>query len=224
MGVSRVRFLATVAIVGLVGAFAAVPATARAQERTAEHALTPDDTARLLRGETITREQTLERGTARYVGGVTYTLLDATPEEVSDLLDDVASYARVLPKTKTAALVGRNGPDMFVELHQGNAFVDTAYTIRMRRSPTPNEMRFWLDPTKPHGIEDAWGFFRYEPVTDASGATKVLLTYGVLVDLGPGIVRDLFEARVRGALLGVPERVRAYLTSGGARQLAHHTR
>ena len=217
MGLSRV--LATAAMVGVLGVFAATPA--RAQAPAPESALTPDDTARLLRGETVTREQTLERGGSRYVGGVTYTLLDATPDEVSGLLDDVAAYARVLPKTKTATLVGRNGPDMFVELHQGNAFVDTAYTIRLRRSPTPNEMRFWLDPTKPHGIEDAWGFFRYEPVVDASGATKVLLTYGVLVDLGAGLVRDLFEERVRLALLGVPERVRAYLTNGATRQLAH---
>jgi hypothetical protein len=205
------RSLTFLVLVGL-GLCAATPARAES--------LGADETARLLRGETVTREQTVERGSERYVGGVTYTLLDATTEEVSDLLDDVSAYARVLPKTKTATLVGRNGPDTFVELHQGNAFVDTSYTIRLRRSPSPNELRFWLDPTKPHAIENAWGFFRYEPFIDASGAPKVLLTYGVLVDLGPGIVRDLFEERVRGAMLAVPARVRTYLTSGAGRRVA----
>jgi len=204
------------AIVGIVtlalGLLTAAPAHAEG--------LAADETARLMRGETITREQTIERGGSRYVGGVTYTVLDATPEELSDLFDDVSAYARVLPKTKKATLIGKNGPDTFVELHQGNAFVDTSYTIRLRRSPTPNELRFWLDPTKPHSIDNAWGFFRYEPMTDATGAPKVLLTYGVLVDLGPGIVRDLFEERVRGAMLTVPARVRTYLTTGAARRVA----
>jgi hypothetical protein len=205
------RSIASVVFVGL-GLLAAAPARA--------DGLGADETARLLRGETVTREQTVQRGSTRYVGGVTYTVLDATPEELSDLFDDVAAYARVLPKTKKATLVGKNGPDTFVELHQGNAFVDTSYTIRLRRSPTPNELRFWLDPTKPHGIDNAWGFFRYEPITDASGTPKVLLTYGVLVDLGAGLVRDLFEERVRGAMLAVPARVRAYLTSGDGRRVA----
>jgi hypothetical protein len=209
MGV--LRSLASIVVVGL-GLLAAAPAHA--------DGLGADETARLLRGETITREQTLERGTTRFVGGITYTVLDATPEELSDLFDDVSAYARVLPKTKTATLVGRNGDDTFVELHQGNAFVDTSYTIRLRRSPIPNELRFWLDPTKPHGIENAWGFFRYEPLMGVDGSPKVLLTYGVLVDLGAGIVRDLFEERVRIAMLGVPARVRAYLTSGSGRRVA----
>ncbi len=214
MGAQRsIRLIGFIVLLGL-GLVAAAARPARAD------VLGADETARLLRGETVTREQTLEQRNARLVGGVTYTLLDATTDELSDLFDDVAAYARVLPKTKTATLVGRNGPDTFVELHQGNAFVDTAYTIRLRRSPTPNELRFWLDPTKPHSIENAWGFFRYEPFTDASGAPRVLLTYGVLVDLGPGIVRDLFEERVRGAMLAVPARVRAYLTSGAGRRVA----
>ncbi len=210
MGVSRL--LATLALVGLTALTTAGPARA--------DGLGADETARLFRGETITREQTVTRGKGHYVGGVTYTLLDATTEELSDLFDDVASYARVLPKTKRATLVGRNDGDTFVELHQGNAFVDTSYTIRLRRTADANEVRFWLDPTKPHGIEDAWGFFRYDTVIDATGAPRVLLTYGILVDLGPGIVRDLFEERVRGAMLGVPERVRAYLTSGAGRRVA----
>jgi len=172
--------------------------------------LQDDESACLSRGETVTREQTIERGDKRYVGGVTYTLVDASPDEIDALLDDMRAYQKVLPRTKQARLVGRNDADTFIELHQGNSFVDAAYTLRVRRSK--NEARFWLDATKPHAIADAWGFFRYEPVTDASGAPKVLLTYGVLVDLGPGLVRELFEDQVKVALLSVPRRLQAYVT------------
>jgi hypothetical protein len=180
--------------------------------------LSADEEARLAHGQTVTREQTLEMGEAHYVGGVTYTLLDISTDDIDPLFDDAQAYKRCLPRTKDAKLVGRNGPDTFIELHQGNALVEAAYTIRLRKNPPltdggAREVRFWLDPTKPHAIRDAWGFFRYQPVTDASGASRVLLTYGILLDLGPGIVRDLFEERVRVAMLGVPQLVKGYVAS-----------
>jgi hypothetical protein len=77
-------------------------------------------------------------------------------------------------------------------------------------------VRFWLDLTRPHGIDDAWGFFRYMPL----GAGRVLLTWGALVDVGAGIVRMFFEERLRSAVLSVPERVRGYMTQKHA--LARH--
>jgi hypothetical protein len=196
-------------MLSLLALVAGACAAGRARADALASRLPEGETARLLQGETVTRERTLEHGAARYVGGVTYTLVDATPDEIDALLDDMRAYQKVLPRTKQARLVGRNGPDLFVELHQGNGLLEAAYTLRVRRGK--NETRFWLDASKPHAIADAWGFFRYEPVTDASGATKVLLTYGVLVDLGPGLVRELFEDQVRVALLSVPRRLQTYV-------------
>lgn len=172
-------------------------------------ALTHDETSRLSRGDTVVREQTFERGERRYIGGVTYTIVDATSAELASMLDDIDAYRRVLPRTKHARFVGAEGSDRLVELVQGNALVEAEYTIRVRR--TGNEIRFWLDPGYPHAIDDAWGFFRMQPFNGRSGEPRVLLTYGALVDVGPGIVRELFEERVRAALLSVPQRVRRYV-------------
>jgi hypothetical protein len=171
--------------------------------------LTREESVRLGYGDTIVREKTLERGERRYVGGVTYTVVEANVGEISSLLDDVEAYRRVLPRTKQARFVANEGSDRLVELVQGNAVVEAEYTIRVRR--TGNEMRFWLDPGYPHAIDDAWGFFRMEPFSGRNGEPRVLLTYAVLVDVGPGIVRELFEERVRAALLSVPQRVRRYV-------------
>jgi len=144
--------------------------------------LRPHESARLARGETVIREQTL-------------------------VIDNVESLRRVLPKTKRARLVGTTTDgDQLVELVQGNALMEAQYTIRVRREP--REVRFWLDPRRPHGIDDAWGFFRYQPFITSAGEARVLLTYGVMVDVGPGIVRDFFEERIRAALLSVPQLVR----------------
>jgi hypothetical protein len=172
-------------------------------------ALSRDETTRLSRGDTVIREQTFERGERRYIGGVTYTIVEASAAELATMLDDIDAYRNVLPRTKHARFVGAEGADRFVELVQGNAIVEAEYTIRVRR--VGNEIRFWLDPGYPHAIDDAWGFFRMQPFAGARGEARVLLTYAALVDVGPGIVRELFEERVRAALLSVPQRVRRYV-------------
>lgn len=181
--------------------------------------LSEGDTARLDRGETVIREQTLELGDRRYVGGLTYTVVDASIGELASVFEDVDAYRKVLPRTKRARLLAQRGGDRFIEVVQGTALVETSYTVRVRaESPGSDrtsegvrEVRFWLEPSLPHGIEDAWGFFRMQPFIGPNGVPRVLLTYGVLVDMGPGIVRDLFEERVRGALLRVPDLVRRYV-------------
>jgi hypothetical protein len=188
----------------LVGAFlVGLPAPARAD------ALHAHEKARLARGETVVREQTLEQGERRYVGGLTYTVVHASAAEVASVLDNAASLERVLPRTKRARFVGMADGDRLVELLQGTALVEAEYTVRVRQEK--NEARFWLDPSRPHGIDDAWGFFRYEPFVVETGEERVLLTYGVMVDVGPGIVRELFEERLRAALLTVPQLVRRHV-------------
>jgi hypothetical protein len=171
--------------------------------------LSADESARLERGETVTREQTLDGEARRYVGGITYTIVDAQPAEVAAILEDVRAYRQLLPRTKQAKLVGRNGPDMFVEVRQGNALLEGSYTMRVRPDPARHEVRFWLDPNRPHAIADAWGFFRYDPLPDG----RTLVTYGALVDLGPGLVRELFEERLRSLMLSVPQLMRRYVAS-----------
>src|SRR5205823_4278655 len=115
---------------------------------------------RLVAGRTVVREETLEAGSRRYVGGVTYAIVDATPTELATIFDDVSAYRQLLPRTKEARLVGENEGDRFVELRQGNAVMEASYTIRIHADHPHGEVRFWLDPSHPHGISDAWGFFR----------------------------------------------------------------
>ena len=175
--------------------------------------LTSDESERLGRGETVVREHTWEPGySARYIGGVTYTIVDATASETNNILEDVASFRRVLPRTKRVKLVSiePNG-DRLVELVQGTALMEAEYTLRVRNYPARREVRFWLETSRPHEIDDAFGYFRVEPLIGSAGEQRALLTYAILVDIGPGIVRDLFEERVRAALLTVPQLVRRYV-------------
>jgi len=206
------RLARPLAVLGVL-ALVALPQMARAD------ALSEQESIRLARGETVIREHTWQPGrTARFVGGVTYTVVDAAPGEIGAMFDDVDAYRRVLPRTKRARFVSveTNG-DRLVELVQGTSLVEATYTLRVRqesRTGSRREVRFWLEPNRPHEIDDAWGFFRMEPFTGSSGEQRVLLTYAILVDIGPGLMRELFEERVRAALLSVPQLVRRYVAEG----------
>jgi hypothetical protein len=165
---------------------------------------------RLARGETVTFEKTVDNDQRRYVGGVTYTIIPATPEQLSRLFEDIPAYTEVLPATRSARLVGKSGPDFWVELRQGNSLFQSQLTLVLRHEPDGKTIRFWLDTTRAHGIEDAWGFFRVEPLPDVGTGPRVLLSYGALLDVGPGLVRELFESKLRRLMLSVPERIAAY--------------
>lgn len=185
---------------------------ARAPDARADK-LTSTESEQLGRGETVIRENTWEPGySARYIGGVTYTIVDASAAETSGILEQVATFRHVLPRTKRVKLVSvePNG-DRLVELVQGTVLMEAEYTLRVRNYPGRREVRFWLETTRPHEIDDAFGYFRVEPFGASSGEQRALLTYAILVDVGPGIVRDLFEDRVRAALLSVPQLVRRYV-------------
>ena len=202
-------------VVTVLAALFALGVVARAPDARADRAdrLTAPESARLAHGETVIREHTWTPGSsARYIGGLTYTVVDAGAAEISSLLENVEAYRRVLPRTKRVRLVSiePNG-DRLIELVQGTALVEATYTIRVRYFPAIREVRFWLEASRPHEIDDAFGYFRVEPFTGPGGEEQALLTYAVLVDIGPGIVRDLFEERVRAALLSVPQLVRRYV-------------
>jgi hypothetical protein len=152
----------------------------------------------------------VERASHRYVGGVAYTVVDGSADDLGPLLDDARVWQRILPSTRSARRAGRSHGDALVELTQGTALMQATYTMRIRREGSV--VRFWVDPSRRHDIEDAWGFVRAEPMADG----RALLTYGVLVDLGPGLVRDLFENRVQQLALTVPDRLRGFVLERSA--------
>jgi hypothetical protein len=92
----------------------------------------------------------------------------------------------------------------------GNALLQVSYTMRVQRDA--RSARFRLEPRRKHDIEDVWGFLRAEPLADG----RTILTYGVLIDMGPGLLRDLFENRVRETALTVPERIRGLMVERSA--------
>lgn len=159
-----------------------------------------------MNGAVVSRPLELDRDDGHYVGGVSYQLVRAAPQEVLAALADVSRLPAVLPRTKSARLVTQGDGERRVELEQGNGIVSASYTVVLRHDG-PSTLRFWLDPTRPHGIRDVWGYFRVEPFDDS----RCLITVAAAVDVGPGLVRLLFESRVQRVVLDTPRHIRDYI-------------
>jgi hypothetical protein len=151
----------------------------------------------------------LERGGQRYVGGVAYALVRAEPRQVFDVLNEITTLSEVLPATRNLQIVEQLGNRVRVELEQGNSVVSTKFTVFFELEPPdsrydPRVVRFWLDPSEVHSVDDLWGFFRATRYDEQHS----LVSVGALVDLGPGVLRMLFESRIQRSILRMPNRIR----------------
>jgi carbon monoxide dehydrogenase subunit G len=158
----------------------------------------------LLAGEVVARPMRIETDAGSYRGGLSYSLVHAPAAAVLAALSNVESLPQALPHTKSARLIDVRGGIARVELVQGS---NTSYTVRIERVRDRSELRFWLDSSRPHDIEDVFGFFRVEPF----GQGESLVTVAAAVDLGSGITRLLFSNAVERTVLGTPRQIREYV-------------
>jgi carbon monoxide dehydrogenase subunit G len=173
-----------------------------------EQPITPEERTSLEAGGRVERPMVFYRAGQRYLGGVGYALVNASPDVVFSTLNDLETLAEVLGGTRRMTIVEQRGNQVRVELEQGNALVSATYSIVFEQSPPTDGsgarlVRFWLDPARPHGIQDVWGFFR---LTRYGSGT--LVSAGTALNLGPGLIQRLFENSLQGSILRMPKRVR----------------
>lgn len=168
--------------------------------------LSVDEEKRLARGEVVKRTFEVDLPRGDYIGGLGYVIIAAPPAEIIDVLLTPSSYLHIFALTQEARLAAREGDDFIITLRQGGKKISGEYSVRARRE-TPSLVRFWLDPSRPHDIADCWGFFRLDPLPGG----KTLLTYGALLHLEFGIMKLLFQEKIRGYALETPARLRAYV-------------
>jgi Polyketide cyclase / dehydrase and lipid transport len=185
-----------------------VPAAAEPTSRPAPTAaaFSAQEREALDAGALVSRALRFHHEGGRYVGGVSYQVVDARPELVLAALSDVSNWPEALPRTKSARLLESRGGSSRVELVQGGSFVDARYTVVLARADAET-IRFWLDPSAPHDIRDVWGFFR----VGALPGGRSLITVGAALDLGDGIARMLFEDKIAGMLLRAPNEIRRFV-------------
>jgi hypothetical protein len=184
---------------------AALPGVARGEP------LTPTEREALGRGETVRRpvDVDLEEGT--YIGGVSYAIVEAPVGFVLALLHQVPVYRSILALTLEANDAGKKGGDQLVYFKHGGRLGTAGYTMRIQKADSGGVIRFWMDRSFDHEIDDVWGFVRVEEM----GPGRCLATYAVLCDLGT-MIRLLFGERIRAYALDTPGNIKRVAESDWA--------
>jgi ribosome-associated toxin RatA of RatAB toxin-antitoxin module len=188
--------------------FAACPARAWAEDR---GALTGAELARLGRGELVVRPAAERRGRLDLMGGTSWQVIDARPEVVWSAILDTQHYRKMLPRVLEARVVTHAGDERTVFVRQGVAFVQTTYHLKLKIDATKADVRFALDDTRPHAIEAAWGFFSVRP----HRGERTLLTYGIMADIGSGLIALVVRDTVQEWMLRTPWMIKRFVEGSG---------
>ncbi len=166
--------------------------------------LTASEWGRLRAGERVEHPRAFRGGGHGYVGGVSYQMVRAEPDEVLRALLDPSELQRMLPQTRSVRPVGKGHPAPGLELEQGNDLVQATYSVRLDHDLENREVRFRLDRSRPSDIEDVEGFFRVAP----AGEGRSLITVGTALDVGSALVRLLFEDTIQRLILATPTQIK----------------
>lgn len=173
----------------------------------AARALSRDDRRRLTNGEQVRRRIAFSQRSGDYVGGLSYQRVASRPSRVVERLQHVEALRAVLPRVIAARRLSAPSDQHRFELVQGTSLYSARYSvIALRPKPGATELRFWLDPREEHEIDDVWGFFRAQAFHGGS-----MISVGVALNLGEGIIRWLFEDRIVDVMLDMPRRIRDFV-------------
>jgi ribosome-associated toxin RatA of RatAB toxin-antitoxin module len=174
--------------------------------------LTRDESRRLEAGQLVVRPAEREKGSLRLLGGTSYQVIDVGPELVWAALLDTTRYPRMMPRVIEARVVDETEHERTVFMRQGaEGFVEKRYYLKVRLDRTRRDMTFVVDHRRPHDLDAAWGFYSVRP--HAGGRT--LLTYGVMADVGDGLLASLLGGSLQEWMLKAPWMVKRFVEKSG---------
>ncbi len=176
--------------------------------------LTADETRRLDAGELITRPASQRKGSLRLFGGTSYQLINASPEVVWKALLDTPHYHRMMPRVLEARLVSRRADERTVFLRQGaKGWVEKRYYLKVKVYADRRDMTFVMDDRRPADLDAVWGFYSVR----AYAGERTLLTYGVMADLGDGLLVALLGGSLQDWMLKAPWMVKQFVEGRSGR-------
>lgn len=190
-----------------LGALLLVASVAAAQRPAAGAPFTAEERERLLAGELVRRPDARREGPYSYIGGTSWIRVAAPREEVWAVIEDVSRYPRLIPGVSEARVVEERGSRRVIYLRHHYSFVSAAYHASVRADRRRWTLTFELDPTRPHDVRDGRGFI----TLDRYGRGETIVTWGVMADVGAGIITGVFAPVIHDWILKVPWCVRGEL-------------
>lgn len=210
MRAMRARAALMPALAGAVLASSLALAPAGAQE---QRGFTAEERRRLDDGELVVRPVARRRGALRLIGGSSWQVIDLPPEVTWRALCDAGSYDRMLPAAQETRVVAHRPGQRVVRVSHAVGFVSARYHLRMRYDHERRDISFSLDERRPNDLRAAWGFLSVAPFE--GDPERSLVSYGVMADLGGGVLGGILRGQIHEWMLRVPRTIRDYLHGAG---------
>jgi hypothetical protein len=183
--------------------------------------LTPEEEWRLAADNPIRVPLDLDLPQGSYFGGLVYQRVDATVDEVMTIAGDPGSYTSILYATREGRVLSRSGRDMQVYLRQDLGGISVSYVMLVRREAA-NLIRFWLDPSQPHDLDDGWGFLRAEPWSEPPWFARwkpprrqsvivpephTVITWGLLLRIDATPLKLHYSEEIRRYAMATPDKI-----------------
>jgi hypothetical protein len=168
----------------------------------------------LRRGELVVRREAEQRGDLRLIGGTAFQVVDAPPDAVWRAVMDIPAWRRFVPQVTVARVVAEGRSQRTIYLRHAQGPVEADYHLNLRYSSETHMAQFRLDKTRPHDIREGWGFFIVSPFGDGQS----ILTFGVMVDVGSGVMTGLMRPALHQWMLRVPEQLKNFIEGSGRRR------
>jgi hypothetical protein len=176
----------------------------------ADAGFTADERERLQRGELIQRPASRDHGGLRLMGGSSWQLIDSPPEVVWQALLDTPRYPRFLPQVAEARLIKEKGGTRRVFVKHGG-LASASYYVSLRVETPLRDIRFRIEESGAVGVRAAWGFYSLRPY----GEGKTLLAFGIMADIGDGLLTAIVRGQVHEWMLKVPWMVKRFVEGSG---------
>lgn len=169
---------------------------------------TQDEQARLRAGELVRRPARRREGGYSYIGGTSWQRIPARREDVWREILEVENYTDLIPGVEEARWVVNRGEERVVYLRHRYSFVNAAYHANVRIDRATWTIRFDLDRSRPADIRDGRGFI----TVDRYRGRESIVTWGVMADVGSGIITGVFAGVIYDWILRVPFCVRGHMS------------
>jgi ribosome-associated toxin RatA of RatAB toxin-antitoxin module len=177
----------------------------------AQEGFSAGERARLAAGQLVTRAQERDQGDQVLIGGTAWQVINAPPEAVWRAVLDTQRYPNLLPQVVEARNVRQNEGERTIYVHHRHGVFDGSYYLNVQYQPEQRSARFQLDKTRENDIQEAWGFMTVHEY----GGGKSLLSFGIMADVGSGLITGLVRPQVHEWMLRVPQTIRRELEGGG---------
>jgi len=181
--------------------------------------LSDQERTRLAQGELVSRHTEERRGQLFLMGGQSWQVVDLPPDAVWRAIRDVDRYDHLVPGVERSRVAERHTDSSTVFMEHRHGMVEARYYLNVRFSDAQRIAMFQLDTSRPHDVNAGWGFFRVQPY----GRDRSLLSYGIQMDLGTGIVIGTLRPILQEWLLKVPETVKEFVEGSGRRYYVRPT-